>query len=233
LFGASTMAGRCVSWMICAAVKVLPEPVTPSSTWSRSPAPMPATSSAMACGWSPAGWKPETISKRLPPSHFSGRGGLCGTQVRPLTSGRPSWISRSSAFTVAVTPEAPISLSMSSAWACSTPMPRRWASALSARVASPARAGCGASAKPGPVPEPRPAVPRLMAGLSSSASAGPSGCSSGRVAFDFGALDLAAPDLAARACLAAAFGGGDVGALGMAAIWARRAGWGRVLLPPC
>jgi hypothetical protein len=36
-------------------VKVLPEPVTPSSTWSRSPRSIPAISSAIASGWSPAG----------------------------------------------------------------------------------------------------------------------------------------------------------------------------------
>jgi hypothetical protein len=35
-------------------VKVLPEPVTPSSTWSRSFSLAPATRSAMAVGWSPA-----------------------------------------------------------------------------------------------------------------------------------------------------------------------------------
>src|SRR6185312_16444106 len=39
-----------------------------------------------------------------------------------------------------------------------------------------------------PVPEPKPASPRLMAGLSSSASAGPIGCTGGRCAFDFGVL---------------------------------------------
>ena len=36
-------------------VKVLPEPVTPSSTWLRSCWLTPATSSAMAVGWSPLG----------------------------------------------------------------------------------------------------------------------------------------------------------------------------------
>ncbi len=45
-----------------AMVKVLPEPVTPSSTWSRSPARIPATISAIACGWSPAGWNSESQS---------------------------------------------------------------------------------------------------------------------------------------------------------------------------
>ena len=49
-------------------VKVLPEPVTPSSTWSRSPARMPAISCVIASGWSPAGPNAETISKALPPA---------------------------------------------------------------------------------------------------------------------------------------------------------------------
>jgi hypothetical protein len=40
-------------------VKVLPEPVTPSSTWSRSSALRPAISSLIAWGWSPAGWNSE------------------------------------------------------------------------------------------------------------------------------------------------------------------------------
>jgi hypothetical protein len=43
-----------------------------------------------------------------------------------------------------------------------------------------------------PVDEPTPLSPRLMAGLSSSASAGPIGCTSGRCAFDFGVLDFGA-----------------------------------------
>ncbi len=42
-------------------VKVLPEPVTPSSTWSRSPRATPSMSAAIACGWSPAGWNSEWI----------------------------------------------------------------------------------------------------------------------------------------------------------------------------
>ncbi len=40
-----------------ARVIVLPEPVTPRSVWYRSPRRSPAVSSAMARGWSPAGWK--------------------------------------------------------------------------------------------------------------------------------------------------------------------------------
>ena len=50
------IAGRWVSSITLAMVKVLPVPVAPSSTWSRSPARTPAVSSAMAVGWSPAGW---------------------------------------------------------------------------------------------------------------------------------------------------------------------------------
>src|SRR5215472_2423344 len=41
--------------MTLAIVKVLPEPVTPSSVWNASPSWIPSTSPAMASGWSPAG----------------------------------------------------------------------------------------------------------------------------------------------------------------------------------
>ena len=52
-------------------VKVLPEPVTPSSTWSRSSARTPETSSAMAVGWSPFGsYSDTTLSRRV--SGFAG-----------------------------------------------------------------------------------------------------------------------------------------------------------------
>src|SRR5262245_23696264 len=63
-----------------------------------------------------------------------------------------------------------------------------------------ARARCAAASPPArrsqelvgggcrPVPEPKPASPRLMAGLSNSASAGPIGCTSGRWALDLGFL---------------------------------------------
>src|ERR1700761_6997236 len=65
-----------------------------------------------------------------------------------------------------------------------------------------ARARCAAASPPArrshelsgggcrPVPEPMPASPRLIAGLSSSASAGPIGCTSGLEALEFGAFDL-------------------------------------------
>ena len=65
-----------------------------------------------------------------------------------------------------------------------------------------ARARCAAASPPdrrsqelsgggcNPVPEPSPASPRLIAGLSSSASAGPIGCTSGLDALEFGALDF-------------------------------------------
>ncbi|MDQ0591483.1 hypothetical protein QFZ47_005592 [Variovorax paradoxus] len=36
-------------------VKVLPDPVTPSSVWNTSPSSTPSTSPSMAFGWSPAG----------------------------------------------------------------------------------------------------------------------------------------------------------------------------------
>jgi hypothetical protein len=63
-----------------------------------------------------------------------------------------------------------------------------------------ARARCAAASPPerrslelsgggcNPVDEPMPLSPRLIAGLSSSANAGPIGCTSGRCAFDFGVL---------------------------------------------
>jgi hypothetical protein len=41
--------------MTLAMVKVLPDPVTPNSTWCRSPAASPSISSAIARGWSPLG----------------------------------------------------------------------------------------------------------------------------------------------------------------------------------
>src|SRR5690348_13965599 len=70
--------GRCTFWITCAMVKVLPEPVTPSSTWSRSRRTSPSVRSRIACGWSPAGRKSETIWNGLP------------------GSGADNWIARSS-----------------------------------------------------------------------------------------------------------------------------------------
>src|ERR1051326_2296278 len=51
--------------MTLATVKVFPEPVTPRSTWSRTPALVPSTSCRMASGWSPCGSKEETSLNRL------------------------------------------------------------------------------------------------------------------------------------------------------------------------
>src|SRR6185503_6408270 len=48
-------AGRCDFSIALATVNVLPDPVMPSRTWSRSPRSSPRTISAMACGWSPLG----------------------------------------------------------------------------------------------------------------------------------------------------------------------------------
>ena len=59
MFGARIRVGFCVFWMTWAIAKVLPEPVTPSSTWSRSPRSTASVSSAIAWGWSPAGTKSE------------------------------------------------------------------------------------------------------------------------------------------------------------------------------
>ena len=98
-------------------VKVLPEPVTPSSTWVRSWRLTPSTMSAIACGWSPLGSKSDLITSRWPPSDFSGRGGRCGVHGRSLNSGRPSRSSVSSARTVADAPVTPRKLVMSEPFA--------------------------------------------------------------------------------------------------------------------
>ena len=77
--GARIRAGRWVCSMTLAMVKVLPEPVTPSRTWSRSPVAAVATSSAMAEGWSPAGLYSECSRKGMC-LRPSGRSGRCGVQ---------------------------------------------------------------------------------------------------------------------------------------------------------
>jgi hypothetical protein len=60
----------------------------------------------------------------------------------------------------------------------------RWAAASPPARRSQELSGGGCR----PVEEPTPLSPRLIAGLSSSAKAGPIGCTSGRCAFDFGVL---------------------------------------------
>src|SRR6266849_3206149 len=99
LVGRKDRAGRCVASITLAMVKVLPEPVTPSSTWLRSWRRTPSTSSLMACGWSPLGSKSDSMTKRTPPSVFSGRGGRCGVHTRgaPCSSRNSRRPSRSSA----------------------------------------------------------------------------------------------------------------------------------------
>src|SRR5690242_20139344 len=94
---------------------------------------------------------------------------------------------------------------------CDPPLPREGEAASRFAVASllprvDFRARCAAASPPErrshelsgggckPVPEPTPASPRLIAGLSNSASAGPIGCTSGRCAFDFGVLDFGTLD---------------------------------------
>src|SRR5262245_35791016 len=72
-------------------VKVLPKPVTPSSTWLRSGSSTPATNSVIACGWSPRGSYSAMRSKATPPSDFSGRGGRCGINVGMLPQTR-GWL---------------------------------------------------------------------------------------------------------------------------------------------
>src|SRR6185295_14229954 len=83
-----------------------------------------------------------------------------------------------------------------------------------------ARARCAAASPPArrshelsgggcrPVPEPMPASPRLIAGLSRSANAGPIGCTSGLDALEFGALDFGVLDFF-----------GTSGVFAMTAIW--------------
>ena len=140
-------------------VKVLPEPVTPSSTWSRSCERTPLTNSSIACGWSPSGSNSDTTRNRRPPSDLSGRGGRCGTHGGRLRMlGSPS--SKSALSELAET-AAPV-------------RPRGWLSG-----AGLSNLGCGAS--------PKPRRPSARAGLSSSARCSSSGCRSGRDALDFGA----------------------------------------------
>jgi hypothetical protein len=58
-------AGRWSSAMIFAIVKVLPDPVTPSSVWKSLPERIDSTSFAIAAGWSPVGEYGEWSLKRL------------------------------------------------------------------------------------------------------------------------------------------------------------------------
>ena len=149
-------------------VKVLPEPVTPSSTWSRSWARTPLTSSSIACGWSPFGSNSDTTRKRRPPSDLSGRGGRCGSHGGRLRMlGSPS--SRS-ALSESADTAAPV-------------RPRGWLS------------GAGLS-NLGWGPSPNPCVSgSRRAGLSNSARCSPSGWTSGREALDLGPEDLGPEDL--------------------------------------
>jgi hypothetical protein len=66
LFGAITSVGFCTCSMTFAIVKVLPEPVTPSSVWWRRFLRMPSVSSAIAFGWSPAGSNSDTTRNARP-----------------------------------------------------------------------------------------------------------------------------------------------------------------------
>ena len=140
-------------------VKVLPEPVTPSSTWSRSLARTPLTSSSIACGWSPFGSNSDTTRNARPPSDLSGRGGRCGSHGGRLRMlGSPS---SSSALSESAETAAPV-------------RPRGWLSG-----AGLSNLGWGASPNPCGLGSTR-------AGLSSSARCSPSGWTSGREALDLG-----------------------------------------------
>jgi len=52
LLCAITRLGRCTCSMVNAIVAVLPEPVTPSMVWKRSPSAIPWASPSRAFGWS-------------------------------------------------------------------------------------------------------------------------------------------------------------------------------------
>src|SRR5687768_9284865 len=84
-----TRAGRPNCLMTFAIIIVLPEPVTPRSVWKRSPRPSPAVSSAMARGWSPAGWngawRSKTVSAMVP--NITPRAGVCSGRGRGLLLG--------------------------------------------------------------------------------------------------------------------------------------------------
>ena len=75
--------------MILAIVKVLPEPVTPSSTWCFSPSSIPRESSAMAAFWSPF----RTVGDGQLEGHNDSIGGSLrekgyGTHGLPICSGK-------------------------------------------------------------------------------------------------------------------------------------------------
>ena len=184
-------AGRCVASITLAMVKVLPEPVTPSSTWSRSCERTPLTNSSIACGWSPSGSNSDTTRNRRPPSDLSGRGGRCGTHGGRLRMlGSPS---SSSALSELAETAAPV-------------RPRGWLSG-----AGLSNLGCGAS------PKPR-APGSARAGLSSSARCSSSGCRSGRDALDFGAgLDFRGAGMADNMGRIGGRGKGDRGSIAVPA----------------
>src|SRR6202453_5104530 len=141
-------------------VKVLPDPVTPSSTWSPSLPRTPLTSSSIACGWSPFGSNSDTTRKRRPPSDLSGRGGR--------------WRSHGGRLRMLGSPSSKRALSESAVTAAPV-RPRGWLSGK-----APSNLGCGASPNPC-------GLGSTKAGLSSSARCSPSGWTSGREALD---LDL-------------------------------------------
>ena len=80
------MAGRPSRAITLAIVKVLPEPVTPSSVWNASPSSMPSTSCSIAVGWSPAGrygwnsWNGELSNETNSP-RAAGAGGVAAASM--------------------------------------------------------------------------------------------------------------------------------------------------------
>ena len=188
-------AGRLVRLITCAMVNVLPEPVTPSSTWSRSYSPTPATSASIAVGWSPLGSYSDTSSKWMPPSDLSGRSGRCGVQASPfLMLGSPATSSAASEVRRrrrAGHAEGMRGRPRRARIFAAPPAPCRGRRPGRARTC---RRTSGRCARPGHRCRPRsaPAPPRsrtggfgaLRAGLSSAARCSPSGVTSGFAAFD-------------------------------------------------
>ncbi len=167
----------------CAMVNVLPEPVTPSSTWSRSCWPTPATSSVIAAGWSPLGSNSLTSSKRMPPSDLSGRCGRCGVQASPTRMlGSPASSSACRLWAVALAPLMPKGCA-----ACFSARGGAGSSGSAAglnRAASLASMRDGVSASNAACASSKPGRVTLSAGLSSAARCSSSGTTSGLAARD-------------------------------------------------
>src|SRR3990172_4488270 len=80
-------AGRSVPAITLAIVKVLPDPVTPSSTWRDTPRESPSMSPRIASGWSPDGgngnFRRNNFSNASPLYAIIWRPGTLGTAPQP------------------------------------------------------------------------------------------------------------------------------------------------------